>query len=110
MQLLACWARRREHQVIVLRSVRRRPLLGQHPGQLGRQRHLAPAGAPAGDLAVHDPQGLYVADGAAAPSPLGVNPQPTIMALVTPLAFRVLGRGDRGLRTSLGDPPWWRPI
>ena len=45
-----------------------------------------------GDLAVHGVEGVYVADGSAAPSSLGVNPQLTIMALATRLAFGLLGR------------------
>jgi choline dehydrogenase-like flavoprotein len=45
-----------------------------------------------GNLAVHDVDGVYVADGSAVPSSLGVNPQMTIMALATRLAFALLGR------------------
>jgi choline dehydrogenase-like flavoprotein len=44
-----------------------------------------------GDLAVHGVRGVYVADGSAVPSSLGVNPQITIMALATRLAFHLLG-------------------
>lgn len=44
-----------------------------------------------GDLRVHDLEGLYVADGSAVPSSLGVNPQITIMSLATRLAFHLLG-------------------
>ncbi|HVS28658.1 MAG TPA: GMC family oxidoreductase [Solirubrobacteraceae bacterium] len=43
------------------------------------------------DGRVHGFEGLYVADGAAVPSALGVNPQITIMALATRLAYRLLG-------------------
>ncbi|HEY1450495.1 MAG TPA: GMC family oxidoreductase [Solirubrobacteraceae bacterium] len=45
-----------------------------------------------GDLGVHGIRGLHVADGSVAPSALGVNPQLTIMALATRLAYRLLGR------------------
>ncbi len=45
------------------------------------------------DLRVHGVQGLYVADGSVIPSSLAVNPQLTIMALATRLAFHLLGRG-----------------
>jgi choline dehydrogenase-like flavoprotein len=37
-------------------------------------------------------RGVYVADGSAVPSSLGVNPQMTIMALATRLAFSLLGQ------------------
>ena len=37
-------------------------------------------------------QNVYVADGSAVPTALGVNPQLTIMALATRLAFQLLGR------------------
>jgi choline dehydrogenase-like flavoprotein len=40
---------------------------------------------------VHGVRGVYVADGSAVPSSLGVNPQLTIMALATRLAFGLLG-------------------
>lgn len=45
-----------------------------------------------GDLAVHGTHGVYVSDGSAVPSSLGVNPQITIMALATRLAFKLLGK------------------
>jgi len=46
-----------------------------------------------GEMAVHGVEGVYVADGSAVPSSLGVNPQLTIMALATRLAFHLLGKG-----------------
>lgn len=44
-----------------------------------------------GNLGLRGAEGLYVADGSAVPSSLGVNPQLTIMALATRLAYRLLG-------------------
>jgi choline dehydrogenase-like flavoprotein len=57
------------------------------------------------DLNVHDVEGLHVADGSVVPSSLGVNPQITIMALATRLAFHLLGRpaqadGPRPVQTA----------
>ena len=65
-------------------------LMGFHP--LGTARaHADPRrGVVDGDLALHGVPGVHVADGAAVPGPLGVNPQITIMALATRLAHRLL--------------------
>jgi choline dehydrogenase-like flavoprotein len=43
------------------------------------------------DHQVHDTRSLYVVDGAAVPSSLGVNPQVTIMALATRAAEKIAG-------------------
>lgn len=67
-------------------------LMAFHP--LGTARIDAdPAnGVLAPDLGVHGTEGVHVADGSVMPSSLGVNPQLTIMALATRLAFRLLGK------------------
>lgn len=45
-----------------------------------------------GDLRLHGIEGVHVADGSAVPSSIGVNPQLTIMALATRLAYGLLGK------------------
>jgi choline dehydrogenase-like flavoprotein len=66
-------------------------LMGFHP--LGTARaHRDPAqGVVDERLELHGVRGVHVADGAAVPGPLGVNPQITIMALATRLAHHLLG-------------------
>ena len=65
-------------------------LMGFHP--LGTARaHRDPAlGVVDADLRLHGTRGVHVADGAAVPGPLGVNPQITIMALATRLAHHLM--------------------
>ena len=78
-----------------LRRARIRPwdldLTAYHP--LGTARMgLDPASSVVGpDHQVHGTPGLYVVDGAAVPSSLGVNPQITIMALATRAAEKIAG-------------------
>jgi choline dehydrogenase-like flavoprotein len=66
-------------------------LIGFHPLGSARADARPSHGVLDSDLMVHGVPGLHVADGAAVPSALGVNPQLTIMALATRLAFRLLG-------------------
>ena len=67
-------------------------LMAFHP--LGTARaHADPAeGVVDGNLAVHGRRGLYIADGSVVPTPLGVNPQQTIMTLATRLAYHLLDK------------------
>jgi choline dehydrogenase-like flavoprotein len=64
-------------------------LSAYHP--LGTARMgVDPASSVVGpDHKVHDTEGLYVVDGAAVPTSLGVNPQITIMALATRAAEKI---------------------
>jgi choline dehydrogenase-like flavoprotein len=84
-------------------------LMAFHP--LGTARaHARPAdGVVDSNLAVHGVEGVYVADGSAVPSSLGVNPQVTIMALATRLAFHMLGKpvsgAQAGPKPDLRDGP-----
>jgi choline dehydrogenase-like flavoprotein len=67
-------------------------LMAFHPLGTARADARADHGVIDGDLALHGVRGVHVADGSAVPSSLGVNPQLTIMALATRLAFGLLGR------------------
>jgi len=67
-------------------------LMAFHPLGTARADARASHGVVDGDLAVHGLRGLHIADGSVVPSSLGVNPQITIMALATRLAFHLLGR------------------
>jgi choline dehydrogenase-like flavoprotein len=64
-------------------------LMAFHPLGTARMAQRPAHGVTAPDGAVHGTRGLHVADGAAVPGPLGVNPQLTIMALATRLADRL---------------------
>ena len=65
-------------------------LMAFHPLGTARADARPEHGVVDGQLAVHGMDGLYVADGSVVPSALGVNPQLTIMALATRLAFDLL--------------------
>ena len=67
-------------------------LIGFHPLGTARADARPSHGVVDTNLAVHGVSGVHVADGSAVPSALGVNPQLTIMALATRLAFRLGGQ------------------
>jgi len=67
-------------------------LMGFHPLGTARADARATHGVVDGDLRLHGVQGVHVADGSVVPSSLGVNPQMTIMALATRLAYHLLDR------------------
>jgi choline dehydrogenase-like flavoprotein len=71
-------------------------LMAFHPLGTARADARPAHGVIDGELQVHGVRGVYVADGSAVPSSLGVNPQMTIMALATRLAFGLLGREVEG--------------
>jgi hypothetical protein len=60
-------------------------LMAFHPLGTARAAARPQEGVVDGDLQVHGVRGLYVSDGSAVPTALGVNPQLTIMALATRL-------------------------
>jgi choline dehydrogenase-like flavoprotein len=67
-------------------------LMAFHPLGTARADARPTHGVTDGRLAVHGLRGLRIADGSVVPSALGVNPQLTIMALATRLAYELLGR------------------
>lgn len=79
-----------------LRAHRLRPheltLMAFHPMGTARADARPGSGVVDGDLQVHGVDGLYVSDASVMPSSLGVNPQITIMALATRLAYHLLGK------------------
>jgi choline dehydrogenase-like flavoprotein len=75
-------------------------LMGFHPLGTARADARPERGVVDGDLRLHGMEGVHVADGSVVPSSLGVNPQMTIMALATRLAFHLLDRGTVPARSS----------
>ncbi len=67
-------------------------LLAFHPLGTARADADPTRGVLDPDLRVYGVEGLHVADGSVMPSSLGVNPQITIMALATRLAYHLLER------------------
>jgi choline dehydrogenase-like flavoprotein len=72
--------------------VRDLKLMAFHPLGTARADARPTHGVVDGELALHGVEGVHVADGSVVPSALGVNPQLTIMALATRLAFGLLDR------------------
>jgi choline dehydrogenase-like flavoprotein len=67
-------------------------LMAFHPLGTARADARPQHGVVDAELKLHGVEGLYVADASVVPSSLGVNPQITIMALATRLAFHLAGR------------------
>jgi choline dehydrogenase-like flavoprotein len=63
-----------------------------HPLGTARADARPDHGVVDGGLKLHGCDGVYVADGSVVPSSIGVNPQLTIMALSTRLAYSLLGK------------------
>jgi choline dehydrogenase-like flavoprotein len=87
-------------------------LLAFHPLGTARADVRAAHGVVDENLAVRGVEGVYVADGSVVPSSLGVNPQITIMALSTRLAFHLLGTEpprDEPEPESIAQPRITRP-
>ncbi|HEX6388191.1 MAG TPA: GMC family oxidoreductase [Solirubrobacteraceae bacterium] len=86
----------RDGDLTPLRTHRTRPqhisAMAFHPLGTARMGADARQAVVDADLQVHGVEGLYVCDGSVVPSSLGVNPQITIMALATRLAFNLTGR------------------
>lgn len=80
-------------------------LMAFHPLGTARADARASHGVIDGALAVHGVRGVHVADGSAIPSALGVNPQLTIMALATRLAFHLLGTPVPAPTRSIAQSP-----
>ncbi len=66
-------------------------LMAFHPLGTARADARPANGVVDGDLKLWGVDGLYVSDASVLPSSLGVNPQITIMALATRLAYSLLG-------------------
>ncbi|MBA3807968.1 MAG: GMC family oxidoreductase [Solirubrobacterales bacterium] len=79
-------------------------LMAFHPLGTARADARPSHGVTDGELAVHDVEGVYVADGSVVPSALGVNPQMTIMALATRLAMNLLEKAPAPATAARGAP------
>ncbi|MHB8657821.1 MAG: GMC family oxidoreductase N-terminal domain-containing protein [Solirubrobacteraceae bacterium] len=79
-------------------------LMAFHPLGSARADARPEQGVVDGRLELHGARNVYVADGAVIPSAIGVNPQMTIMALATRLAFTLLGRPIPGPQRRAAIP------
>jgi choline dehydrogenase-like flavoprotein len=90
---IAGFERLRPDDLPALRRARIRPwdfdLSAYHPLGTARMGRDPASSVVDADHRVHDMDGLYVVDGAAVPTALGVNPQVTIMALATRAAEKI---------------------
>ena len=71
-------------------------LMAFHPMGTARADARPAHGVLDANLKLRGVEGVYVADGSAIPSSIGVNPQITIMALATRLAYHLLGTPPPG--------------
>ena len=67
-------------------------LMAFHPMGTARADARPAHGVVDGDLKLHGCEGVYVSDASVLPSSLGVNPQETVMALATRLAYGLLDK------------------
>jgi choline dehydrogenase-like flavoprotein len=85
----------REGELGRLRGLDVRPsnltLMAFHPLGTARADARPAHGVVDADLKLRGVEGVYLSDGSVVPSSIGVNPQITIMALATRLAFHLLG-------------------
>jgi choline dehydrogenase-like flavoprotein len=105
-----------EHDLARVRDFDLRPghltLMAFHPLGTARADARPAHGVLDSDLKLRGVDGVYVADGSAVPSSIGVNPQITIMALATRLAYHLLGAAppaDEPEPESIARPRITRP-
>jgi len=67
-------------------------LMAFHPLGTARADARPDHGVVTGDLRLHEMENVWVSDASVIPSSIGVNPQITIMALATRLAYQLLGK------------------
>jgi choline dehydrogenase-like flavoprotein len=87
-------------------------LMAFHPLGTARADARPEHGVVRGDLRLHDAENVWVCDASAIPSSIGVNPQITIMALATRLAYGLLGKpapADEPEPESIARPRISRP-